>query len=256
MSKAPQQRNILIMTATITPPFGVSGLQRTDPLLRLEDYCAALRYYCRFLGGCIDAIVFAENSSSDMTSLERVAAETVDGTVEFLAIDSKSNDPAGGRCSGESRILDAVMAGSRIVAAAGRTDIFWKVTGRYRVLNMQALIRTRPTDFDFYCDLRSSPSPWADMRFMAWTKQGFIRCLEGVGELIREDENRSRPGEETLYFVLRKRTRGGRAVTCLKREPLIDGVRAFDSKNWSEGRQKVVYYVRQVQRLLFRRVWI
>lgn len=255
MSKPPPPRHFLVMTATITPPPEAPGLTRTDPGLRLDDYRAALAHYCGLIGGCIDGIVFAENSGSDLTALEQVAATVAPGKVEFLPIDARTNEPEGGRCFGESRILDAVMAGSALVADAGSGDLFWKVTGRYRVLNLPALIRTRPKSFDFYCDLRDAPSPWADMRFMGWTRAGFADCLEGVGDLIREDRNGGRPGEETLHGVLRARTARSRAITCLRREPLIDGVRAFDNQNWSQGRQKLVYRLRQAQRLLLRRVW-
>jgi len=254
MSTAPP-RHYLVMTATITPPPDAPGLTRTDPQLRHGDYQIALTHYCALLGDCLDGIVFAENSGSDLTDLRRLAAESTAGPVEFLALDASSNEPAGGRCFGESRILDAVMARSALVAHAMAADVFWKVTGRYRVLNLPSLIHTRPKDFDFYCDLRNAPSPWADMRIMGWTRAGFAHCLEGVGDLIREDANRGRPGEETLYGILRKRAVRSRVITCLRREPLIDGIRAYDNRNWSEGRQKVVYWLRHLQRLVLRRVW-
>ena len=255
MSK-PAPRHFVVMTATITPPLDAPGLTRTDPQLRHDDYQTALAHYCALLGHCLDGIVFAENSGSDLTELQRLAAESSAGPVEFMAIDASSNEPAGGRCFGESRILDAVMARSVLVAGAAAADVFWKVTGRYRVLNLPELIRTRPKGVDFYCDLRRAPSPWADMRVMGWTRSGFAHCLEGVGDQIREDLNDGRPGEESLYGVLRGRTTKGRVVTCLRREPLIDGVRAYDNQNWSEGRQKFVYRLRQAQRLMLRRVWI
>lgn len=245
------------MTATVTPPPGAPGLTRVDPAVRLEDYRSSLVFYLGLLGKCLDAIVFAENSQADLSVLRAAVAEAGQaGRVEFLVFDGMDRPPSYGRCYGEARILDHAMAHSRIVTEARDNSVFWKVTGRYKVRNLEAVLASRPPQFDLYCDLRHSRTPWADMRLMAWTKSGHAQMFKGIGEAIREDTNGGRPGEETLYHELRQRVVGRCAVTCLTREPLIDGVRAFDNQNWSHGRQKMVYYLRSLQRmLLLRRVW-
>lgn len=132
--------------------------------------------------------------------------------------------------------------------------IFWKVTGRYKVINLQQMLKTIPRDTELYCDLRGGKSPWFDMRVMAWTKAGFERSLSGFYSEIREDLNRGRPGEETAFNRIIPRIGSTRARLTLAREPLIDGVRAFDNKNWSRGRQRIVYYIRQAQRLAFGKI--
>jgi hypothetical protein len=38
-------RNVLLLTATVTPPPGVPSLQRTNPAERLRDYEEALSFY-------------------------------------------------------------------------------------------------------------------------------------------------------------------------------------------------------------------
>src|SRR6185436_3153008 len=85
----PAPRHYLVMTATITPPPDAPGLTRTDPQLRHDDYQIALTHYCALLGDCLDGIVFAENSGSDLTDLRRLAAESTAGPVEFLALDAR-----------------------------------------------------------------------------------------------------------------------------------------------------------------------
>lgn len=249
--------NVLIMTATVTPPPGAPGLTRVDPKVRLEDYRSSLVFYLGLLGKCLDAIVFAENSGADLSILRAAVAEAGHvGRVEFMVFNDMDRPPSHGRCSGEARILDYAMANSRIVAEARDNSVFWKITGRYKVRNLEAVMANRPPHFDLYCDLRHSRTPWADMRLMAWTKLGHSQMFKGIGEAIREDKNGGRPGEETLFYELQKRVVGGNSVTCLTREPLIDGVRAFDNQNWSQGRQKAVYYLRSLQRRLLQRVWI
>lgn len=249
--------NTLIMTATITPPAGAPGLMRTDPKLRLEDYRSALIYYIGFLGKELDFIVFAENSNSDVSPLQSIVREAGrESEVEFLVFDGMDHPPDYGRCFSESQLLDHAMSYSKVVRSAQRGDLFWKVTGRYRLINLGSMMRTRPSGLDFYCDLRNSRSPWADMRFMAWTKVGYREVFEGVGQFIREDTNHGRPGEESLYRRLTTLRAVKGFVTSLKREPLFDGVRAFDNQNWSLGRQRLVYMLRQVQRIVLRGVWI
>jgi len=246
---------LLIMTATITPPAGAPGLVRVDPALRLRDYESALEWYIGLLGTVIDRVVFAENSMSDIGPLRHLAARTghVDD-VEFLSFDGMDKPPCYGRCYGESVILDHVMQDSTFARLAGTQTEFWKITGRYKVKNLQAMVRSCPRDTAFYCDLRDHGAPWADMRLMSWTKPGYEAMLQGVGELIREDRNGGRPGEETLHKVLSSRLSRTRTVASFRREPLIDGVRAFDNQNWSKGRQRLVFLARDAQRRLLKRL--
>lgn len=248
--------NILIMTATITPPLGAPGLLRIDPKIRLADYEKALSYYVKALGKTIDRIIFAENSNSNIDKLREIVSETgKECEVEFLVYDGMDHPASYGRCYSESKLLDHVMSTSKIVTCAGKNDFFWKVTGRYSLLNLRAMIASRP-NCNFYCDLRSYPSPWADMRFMGWTKAGYQSIYRNIAQHIREDTNGGRPGEETLY----RRLHGTFSAfdgfaTVLAREPLFDGVRAYDNKNWSKGRQWLVFIARQIQRLLLRKVY-
>lgn len=247
---------MLIMTATIAPPAGAPGLARVDPALRMTDYLDALSFYMGKLGQGIDRILFVDNSDHDCTPLRDLAASRGKGSqVDIVSYAGLDYPPDYGRCYGEMRLLEHAM-GLDLVRAMPDDTVFWKVTGRYKVRNLTSLVRTRPRDATLYCDLRVGSSPWFDMRVMAWTKAGFAAVLTGFHDEIREDLNRGRPGEETAYRQLQPRLGTTPVRLSLTREPLIDGVRAFDNQNWSQGRQKLVYYIRQAQRLLLRRVVI
>lgn len=247
--------NILIMTATITPPLGAPGLQRSDPALRLQDYARALRHYLKFVGKGIDRIIFAENSESDIAVLRSIVdASPHAEAVEFCLFNGMDHPANYGRCYSESKLLDHAMRSSSFASSAAEGDFFYKVTGRYLLINIKSMIRSRPLGCNFYCDLRNAQNPWADMRFMGWSKTGYEQVFAGIGDQIREDQNHSRPGEESLHRALSKSLPRPGTVPHLRREPRFDGVRAYDNKNWNEGRQLVVYHLRQTQRILLRRV--
>ena len=173
--------------------------------------------------------------------------------VEFIVFDGLDFPPARGRCHGEMRLLDHAMEVSQTVKRSDPQCIVWKLTGRYKVLNLPAIIRRRPPQFDIYCDLRNNHNgPWCDMRVMAWTAAGYEAVLRGVSRHLNT-ENSLEAGETQLYHFLSPRLASCNAETSFWVEPYIDGARAFDNKNWNSGRQLLVYALRNAQRRLFGR---
>ena len=242
------------MTATVTPPANTPRLARVDPKLRMDDYVSALDFYIDELGNAIDRIIFVDNSNADLSPLQAlVDTRGASREVDLIAYPGLDHSPEYGRCYGEMRLLNYAMVTPTILALPEDT-IFWKVTGRYKVRNLGALVGARPANAAFYCDMRVGRSPWMDMRVMSWTRAGFEAILTNFHEEIREDENQGRMGEETAYLRLGPRIGSTPVCLCLNREPLIDGVRAYDNQNWSQGRQRIVYHLRQLQRLVLRRV--
>ena len=244
----------LIMTATIAPPADATGLVRADPKVRLEDYKSALQHYAQFLGKGLDRIYLFDNSNWGTTELEEtVSALTKSDAIRIVSYAGLDYSGSYGRCYGEMRLLSYAMEHPDLRELPGDT-IFWKVTGRYKVLNLRPMIRSYPRDCDLYIDLRNGSSPWFDMRVMAWNQKGFQATLAHLHDEIREDLNNMRPGEETAFAAIQSRLGSCRAHTAWREEPLIDGVRAFDNKNWSQGRQLVTFALRQIQRKVLRRV--
>lgn len=272
----PARVDILVMTATITPADSPE-LARTDPAVRLADYAGALSFYIDQLrpvpgagpdrsgqpaaagrrGGAIDAIVFAENSDSDVATLVALArARGVADRVEFIANYGRHSCPGRDRSVGESRLLDHAMATSRLIAAAvaaaggGADTVVWKVTGRYRVVNLARMVDTAPARFDLYCDLRNRPIEWADLRFMAWTPAGYDRLLRGIAERLGTD-----PREPAMYAYL-----AGLADPLVVRryrvEPLVDGVRGWDNRHYARGGARVKFWLRSAARRLLPGLWI
>ena len=247
--------NILLMTATITPD-NSPELARTDPVLRLEDYAQALAFYIGHLGnrskaGEIQGIVFVENSDSDVASLVALAERMGAGErVEFIANYGKHSHPGRDRSYGESRLIDHAMATSRLIAAAGDRVVVWKITGRYRVRNLTRMVKTAPARFDLYCDVRNRPIAWLDLRFMAWTKQGYDRLLGGIADRLGTD-----PKEPVMHRYVTGLADPG-VVPRYRTEPLVDGVRGWDNRHYAQGRAKLKFWVRATSRKVLPFLWI
>jgi hypothetical protein len=240
-------RNMLLMTATIAPE-NSPELARTDPAQRLHDYEQALDFYLTLLGDSVHGIIFVENSDSDISSLRAlVLRRNAADQVEFLANYGRHCFPGRDRSYGEFKLLDHAMVNSRLIAAEADV-IVWKVTGRYQVRNLLKVIRTAPKHFDIYCDLRSHPIPWMDLRLMAWTRAGYATVFEGVADRLGVD-----PREPVMRRYLPQRAGDARIVPSFHIEPLIEGHRGWDNRPYSRGIGRLKYCARVIARMIMPR---
>ena len=63
----------LVMSATIAPPPRAPELARSNPSLRLSDYCDALRFYLSLPDDVLHKVLFIDNSNYDLSALEAIA---------------------------------------------------------------------------------------------------------------------------------------------------------------------------------------
>jgi hypothetical protein len=247
-------RHILLMTATITPN-GSPELARANPVDRLKDYVRALSYYLQFIDHPLYGIVFVENSNSDTGKLHSlVDSRTMSSRVEFIDNYGVHSYSGKGRAYGEFKLLDYAMEHSSMVREAG---VVWKVTGRYIVKNLPKIIRSAP-EFDVYCDMKNHPLRWMDMRLMAWQPQIYQILLSGIADELNE-----RMGESIMREYLPQRVAqlkaSGREIKFIQRfrnEPLVDGIRGSDNRNYSFGRNLAKFYVRTIARTFLPSYWI
>lgn len=246
-----QRRHILLMTATVTPR-QTSDLTRTDPTLRLSDYQRALKYYLKLVDTTLHGIVFVENSNSNVVSLKDMTRESgkVD-RVEFLCNYGDHSYSDKGRAFGEFKLLDHAMAESSMIRAAHDQAVIWKITGRYIVKNLRAVIARSPDQFDAYFDMKDRPLRWMDMRLMAWTPAGYDRIFRGVA-----DELQSRLNEWTMREFVPKRAPEALLVQRFRNEPLVDGIRGYDNRNYSKGRNLLKFCIRSASRAIAPWYWI
>jgi hypothetical protein len=248
-----QANNTLLLTATIRPLAGIPELQRTDPMERMKDYIHALKFYCDIPENVLPRIVFIENSESDLSLLRDVAsAANATHRVEFLSFNGLNYPPSYGRGYGEFKLLDYAMDHSTTLSAADPETMLWKVTGRYRVLNIRRIIRSAPSNSELYCDTRTWPIPWVDLRIFGCTLGGYERLLKGIYLQLREDVIKMAP-EQHLHPIIDELAKSHPIVKRLQSEPFIDGIRGKDSKNYASGINFIKYVARSSRRMLFPR---
>jgi hypothetical protein len=252
-------RNLLLLTATITPPAGARDLTRRDANIRLADYLRALEGHLSLLEtGLMDGMVFAENSGSDLSAIESAAAARgLRDRVELLSFDDRGEPPSYGRAYGEARIFDHAMAHSRRVGALDDRDVIWKVTGRYTVKNFRALVDSRPAHAELYCNMRDYPIRWVDMYLLAWTRTGYAKFLQGIAlelRLLPETPLGMSP-EQMLREKLEARAGRGGLVPRFGSTPLLDGIRGFDGRSYAEA-NRWKNLVRRVALKVAPRLWI
>ena len=248
-------RNVLLMTATITPLPGLPSLARTDPKLRLQDYQTALLFYANLLGDCIDAIIFAENSKSDVSSLvQSVKANPRFEQVEFISFYGLDYPPNYGRGYGEFRLVDYAIANSKLLRP---DDIIWKVTGRYIIENIRTIIRSRPPTSDLYAHMRNYPSRLCELYLLAWTTRGYETAIKGIYPKLRSDQVPNVVTMEEVTFRKLTDPLFGtiNIVPRFKVIPVVRGVRGWDNSQYSK-RFGLKNIARRLAHLFVPSLWI
>lgn len=237
----------LLMTATITPPAGVPQLARTDPEQRRRDYLAAFSFYLGLLGRGVGRLLFVENSAADLGDFRALAERSGRADrVELIAFRGLDHPPAYGRAYGEFKLIDHAMAHSRLIEEAGPEQSVWKVTGRYILRNLAALVRGRPERFDLYCNLRRYPRPWADMFLLAWNRRAHETFLKGLYAEFREDLLMPLVPENRFYTLILAARDRLRVVPRFRGIPDLEGHRGLDNVNYAAGRGRAKYLARLV----------
>jgi len=249
--------NVLLLTATITPPSGVPLLERTDPQLRLQDYEKALQFYLQFVNKGIDAIIFAENSNSDVSSLKSIVEQFgLADAVEFLVFDGLDYPISYGRAYGEFNLINYTMRNSQTIAIHQDNLLVWKITGRYLIRNFAQIMAHKPSNIDIYVNSRKIPILWADMYLLVWTIKGHETFLRNIlNDLVAESTLQVQP-EQVFMNLLEQNLGNLKVQRRFNVTPLIDGTRGSDNQNYSQGGNLRKYYIRSIANKLLPWLWI
>lgn len=244
------ERQTVLLTATIEPPAGAPRLARRDPDVRRRDYRQALSWYLGVESKWIQRVVFADNSNSDVSDFEALArSEAGDKDVEIMSFNGLDYPEDYHRGYGEFKLIDTVLSTSRILGSLGSSDVFWKATGRYRILNIAQLFDTAPPEFHLYADLHPSKQ-YMDLRVFAATINGYDLYLRGKYLQLA----RVRP-EDYLYRELIKHAEEHAFVGALNRVPVVAGVAAVSNRPYRTGRERLSHCGRVALGRLFPRLW-
>ncbi len=207
------------MTATITPMSGIKTA-RGDPELRRSDYRAAVAYYQGFLGAGIDRLVLVDNSNADLSDFEEM---TKGQDCVFVSYQGPTYPPEWGYGYGEMELVQHAM--DHAGQALGNDIV--KVTGRYRVQNLVAMLKAIPRG-DLGIDIRNRTEPWSDMRLFRFSPKGYEAFFRDVYRELKVSEHRLPPEMPLARKILGTSFSGLKVQTYHSVEPLIDGFRGND----------------------------
>jgi hypothetical protein len=252
---ADSQANLLIITATITPPLDAPQLARTDPKIRLNDYRKALEFYLSCLvDKKISGLVFADNSASDISELQNLCLEyDLIDKIEFISFSGLDYPPSYGRGYGEFKMIEYVMEHSQLIQKLPERANIWKVTGRYIIRNLENVLKTRPSDSDFYCQCRDIPMYWIDLYVLCWKKKAYDVILKNIYQLIRED-NVAVSSEQVFRKIIDEQNSDLKVVKRFRAIPELEGIRGKDNQVYQS--KKVKLLLRKVANLLVPGLWI
>jgi hypothetical protein len=242
----------LLLTATITPNASVGNLRVIDPAARKEQYLAGFRFALGAKTPTLRNIVFAENSGADLADFHELAAGRDDVEVLSVAPARTAGNP--GRGYLELMLVAAAVQASRVLLK-DRSRPMWKVTGRYRLRNLEAIVANARPGADLYLNLRRYPYAWADMWVYGATARG-LELLTAKADELREDQG-DQPAEISLYALVREWARSGERIEMrLPFEPRMSGIRGFDSASYSSMRQRAKWMARSAVRRAIPGLWI
>lgn len=252
--------NVLLLTATITPPANVPGLEKSlsNPQLRAEQYLHSLENALQVAGPGhpFDHVVFAENSGSDLSRFVDLATRMGKSPIaEFISTNGLDHPPEFGRGYGEFKLIDWAIKSSPRLAGLNSADRIWKLTGRYLLLNASHLVGSAPKDLDLYADLKTYPESWVDLRFFGFSPNGHKQLIDGIYHNLSESINRC-SAEKVIFDRWILPHRDARVYRRLNTEPRIDGLRGYDGRRYLTGRNYIKYFVRRAARKVAPQIWI
>lgn len=241
--------NILLLTVTIAPLPDVPALTHKDPTIRLKDYINALKFYLPLVNQCIDYIIFAENSNSDISALKAlVEAAKLSDKVEFMVCYGLDYPSHYNRGYGEFKLIEYVMNHSKLIHTYSKS-IIWKVTGRYIIRNLRHIIATKPPEFDIYCNFTNSQPPRALLFLLAWTPDGYQSGLKNIYQELKADTKKIRMPIPEIQFrkILEQRSERVKVVPRFKVPIRLDTITGAGKKivSW-HPRQVLKYYIQRL----------
>ena len=148
------QKCAVVLTACIQPKVVSGDSFRLDPKVRLNDYLIALDRWLTISDSRIDAIIFVENSCSDLSELMNLVKNRniYDRKVEFLSFSESERPHSVHYGYSEMEILDYCIDNSKLI---NEYPVFIKATGRLFFSNLSKFVYyCSKNKFEFISDSR------------------------------------------------------------------------------------------------------
>jgi hypothetical protein len=161
-----------------------------------------------------------------------------------------------GKGYGEFRMFDEGLANSELIK---QSDYVWKVTGRLRILNIAALIRTSPQDYEVYCDLRNVPligeslggNRWMELRTFSFRRDAYDLYF-------RNEFAKNFVLEKSFFETMHEQVRHGNRniVPRFHIQPIIDGYSGYSNSNYRSSSYKAKERLRILTRKIVPGLWL
>lgn len=251
----------LLITATIRVNPGLVGVTAPDPDSRRAEYRRNVGFAVALDGGP-RRLVLAENSGADLTGFHDLqdAAQRAGKELELLSLDCNDFPGELGKGFGELRLLEAAAERSRLLAEA---EVWVKLTGRQRVLNLPRLLASLPAEVEFGGDFRDTAiyrrlglrmaSGYCDTRLLVLRPDFFRRHLRGLGRGHARGEFSL---EDNVFAAVAALPPSPRIVRRWPREPAFRGLAGHWGKDYGSPRERLKRGARAVTRRLLPWLWI
>ncbi len=245
-------KHLLLITATITPKNNAKNLAVLDPAIRMQQYLLAFKFYLSLLQGQhISHVVFVDNSATDCSPLRSlVEQQGLSDVVELISFDGLEYPAEYGRGYGEFKLVQYAHDHSELMRTLADTDIVWKVTGRYQLTNLVAMINKAPANFSIYCNCRNYPMYWVDMYVIAWTKAAYRASLNNIYQQLIETREAS---AELKFRLFIDQLPSGNVVKRFNVTPHLIGYRGYDNQPYESG---IKFYLRAMLNKIMPFIWI
>jgi hypothetical protein len=213
----------LVMTATIGTQ-GMADLSVSDTQEREKQYLDTLSFYLE--KGWSREIVFIENSGHNLSGFYELAHKYPEVITEIISCSLNDFPRELGKSYGEMCMLDYAFEHSKLIADS---DGFIKVTGRFRILNLDKLINEaeQRQPWVLFCDTKDHPvydwlrNGWnghaADTRFFIVQKDFYQKHFYGKYKQLNDSTGKL---IESLFFqVIQSQSQAEKIISRFKTEP-------------------------------------
>lgn len=253
----------LLLTACINPKPNAAGkdmVKRRDPLVRLADYKASIKFWLNYNDPRIRGIVFVENSGYDLSSLQAFANSNnqYKRNVEFLQFPASAIPDGLHYGYSELEMIDYAFTNSQLIQSS---DSFIKTTGRLYFPKLSKLLDKISLHCDFASDARDYSYKKISKHYVITTlfvvqKEFYKKVLHNTRlKMLSIGESHI----ETLYYYILKPMYTKSSQKVILRFPFnVDpvGVGAHWNTSYNSFRKKSESFVRSIFRIVAPSLWI
>jgi hypothetical protein len=248
---------LLVLTACIDPSTGPARVVRSDPDVRLADYCRALEFWLRHPDPRLRSIVFVENSGYELKTVRQLVARNnpFGKTVEFIQLNNNNYPPYVDYGYPELGMLDQVLEVSEL---ARKSKYFIKVTGRLIFPTLTHLLDHLPADYLFSVDCRvpmlpNGKPPGVFASLMIFSRSFYQSDLIDLKSKMNEVLSNL---ETMLYLKLMDYIDEPGAILRWPVHISPVGHGAHWNKSYDNSRGRVVNAIRTVSRIVVPQLWV